>query len=171
MAPGAGGGGGRSAAGRRDGGPVSASGAAGARCAVFASQAISGNDTPEQERDRLAGTCVALPRMERISDPVSTCIRRGRGRREGDLHSRPFGLQGAACLSEVKMRIGGVILVIWLIIGAIAAGQRGYYGSSPESRAPAGTIVGTVAAGPRHFIGRNPHLPLPLPFPSPKSAL
>ena len=28
------------------------------------------------------------------------------------------------------MRLGSVILAIWLIIGAFAAGQRGYYGSS-----------------------------------------
>src|ERR1700726_4709976 len=112
MAPRGGRGSGPSPPGRRDGGPVRASGAAGARCAGFASQAISSNDTPEQERGRLAGTRVALPRMVQISDPVSTCIRRGRGRREGDLHSRPFGIQGAACLSEVMMRTGGVILVI-----------------------------------------------------------
>ena len=26
------------------------------------------------------------------------------------------------------MRIGAVVIVIWLIIGAIAAGQRGYFG-------------------------------------------
>src|SRR5260370_19995473 len=148
MAAGTGGGSGPSPAGRREGGPVSTLGAAAARCAVLASQAISSNDTPEQERDRLAGTCVALPRREQISDPVSTCIRRGQGRREGDLHSRPFGIQGAACLSEVMMRTGGVILLIWLIIGAIAAGQRGYYGSSSASCAHAGTIVATAAAGP-----------------------
>src|SRR5260370_21529678 len=151
MAPGAGGGGGRSPAGRRDGGPVSAWGPGGARCAVFASEAISGHDTPEQERERLAGTCVALPRMERIPDPVSTCIRRGRGRREGDLHSRPFGLQGAACLSEVKMRIGGVILVIWLIIGAIAAGQRGYYGSAAANCAPPRTSTRPHPRAPPHY--------------------
>src|SRR5271156_2948927 len=132
MAPGAGEGSGPSPAGRRDGGPVSASGAAGAPRAVFASQAISSNDTPEQERGRLAGTCVALPRMVQISDPASRCIRRGRGRREGDLHSRPFGIQGAACLSEVMMRLGAVIVVIWLIIGAIAAGPLNYVGVNPK---------------------------------------
>ena len=44
------------------------------------------------------------------------------------------------------MRLGGVILLIWLIIGAIAAGQRGYYGSSSATCAHAGTIVVTVLA-------------------------
>jgi hypothetical protein len=28
------------------------------------------------------------------------------------------------------MGVGGLIVLIWLIIGLIAAGQRGYYGSS-----------------------------------------
>src|SRR5260370_38580382 len=123
MAPGTGGGSRPSPAGRREGGPVSTLGAAAARCAVLASQAISSNDTPEQERDRLAGTCVALPRREQISDPVSTCIRRGQGRREGVLHSRPFGLQGAACLSEVMMRTDGVSLLYQQLIGADSSSQ------------------------------------------------
>src|SRR5260370_7727813 len=144
-------------AGRREGGPVSTLGAAAARCAVLASQAISSNETPEQERDRLAGSCVAWQRSEQRSDPVSTCIRRGQGRREGDLHSRPFGIQGAACLSEVMMRTGGVILLIWLIIGAIAAGQRGYYGSSSESCPHARTTVAPVAPRPPPHPSLAPH--------------
>src|ERR1700733_8866256 len=103
--------------------------------------------------------------MGRISDPAPRCIRRAWGRRKGDHHSRPFGIQGAACLSEVMMRLGGVILLIWLIIGAIAAGQRGYYGSSSTSCAHGGTIVATIAAGPPTHVGVNPkgscHLPSP----------
>ena len=63
------------------------------------------------------------------------------------------------------MRVGGVVLVIWLIIGAIAAGQRGYYGSS-ESCAHAGTIVATVAAGPLNNVGVNPKVSCHLPSPS-----
>jgi len=45
--------------------------------------------------------------------------------------------------SEELMRLGSVILAIWLIIGAIAAGQRGYYGSS-VSCAHAGTVLVTI---------------------------
>ena len=41
------------------------------------------------------------------------------------------------------MRIGSVILIIWLIIGAIAAGQRGYYNGTIGSCTKAGTIVVT----------------------------
>jgi hypothetical protein len=44
------------------------------------------------------------------------------------------------------MRAGGLIVLIWLIIGVIAAGQRGYYGSSAESCARAGTIIATITA-------------------------
>src|SRR5579862_2692837 len=104
-----------SSAGRR---PTGACGAAGACCAVFASQAISSNDTPEVEKGRVAGTRVAASRMRRITDPARMCIRRVRGRRKGDRYSRPFEWEGAARLSEVDMRVGGIVLVIWLIIGA-----------------------------------------------------
>jgi hypothetical protein len=64
------------------------------------------------------------------------------------------------------MRTGGVILLIWLIIGAIAAGQRGYYGSSSVSCAHAGTIVATVAAGPLNYVGLNPKVSCHVPSPS-----
>jgi hypothetical protein len=67
---------------------------------------------------------------------------------------------------EVKMRVGGVIVVIWLIIGLIAAGQRGYYGSSAQSCAGAGTIIATVAAGPLNYVGVNPKVSCHLPSPS-----
>jgi hypothetical protein len=53
------------------------------------------------------------------------------------------------------MRLGSVILAIWLIIGAIAAGQRGYYGSSVTC-AHASTVFVTILAGPLNYIGANP---------------
>jgi len=43
------------------------------------------------------------------------------------------------------MRILGVVLVIWLIIGAIAGAQRHYYNSEPNC-ARTGTIIVTVLA-------------------------
>ncbi len=54
------------------------------------------------------------------------------------------------------MRIGTILLVIWLIIGAIAAGQRHYFDSSGPGCAKASTIVVTIAAGPLNFAGVNP---------------
>ena len=64
------------------------------------------------------------------------------------------------------MRVGGLVLLIWLVIGAIAAGQRGYYGSSPANCAHAGTIIATVAAGPLNYVGVNPKISCHLPQPS-----
>ena len=53
------------------------------------------------------------------------------------------------------MKIGSIVLVIWLIIGAIAAGQRGYYNKLP-SCAGAGNIIVTILAGPLNYVGANP---------------
>ena len=53
------------------------------------------------------------------------------------------------------MRIFSILLVIWLVIGAIAAGQRGYYTNLP-SCANAGTVVVTILAGPLNYAGANP---------------
>jgi hypothetical protein len=54
------------------------------------------------------------------------------------------------------MRIGTILLVIWLVIGAVAAGQRHYFGGSGTNCAKASTIVVTIAAGPLNFAGVNP---------------
>jgi hypothetical protein len=56
------------------------------------------------------------------------------------------------------MRLGSVILLIWLLIGAIAAGQRHYYSTSSANCAGAGTIAITVLAGPLNYIGANPKI-------------
>jgi hypothetical protein len=64
------------------------------------------------------------------------------------------------------MRIGSLIVVIWLIIGAIAGGQRHYYSSSPANCAKAGTIAVTILAGPLNYIGMNPKVSCQLPKPS-----
>jgi hypothetical protein len=54
------------------------------------------------------------------------------------------------------MRIGSILLVIWLIIGAVAAGQRHYFNSSGPGCAKTSTIAVTIAAGPLNFAGVNP---------------
>jgi hypothetical protein len=64
------------------------------------------------------------------------------------------------------MRIGSIILVIWLIIGAIAGGQRHYYSNSSANCAKAGTIAVTILAGPLNYMGVNPKLKCQLPQPS-----
>jgi hypothetical protein len=64
------------------------------------------------------------------------------------------------------MRIGSIILVIWLIIGAVAGGQRHYYSGSSANCAKAGTIVVTILAGPLNYVGVNPKVQCQLPQPS-----
>lgn len=59
-----------------------------------------------------------------------------------------------------------VILVVWLIIGAIAAGQRGYYRGSAKTCARAGTIAVTIIAGPLNYVGVNPKIDCKTPQPS-----
>jgi hypothetical protein len=64
------------------------------------------------------------------------------------------------------MRIISVLIVIWLVIGAIAAGQRHYYSSSSVTCATAGTIAVTILAGPLNYTGANPKIKCALPQPS-----
>jgi hypothetical protein len=64
------------------------------------------------------------------------------------------------------MRIVGVLLVIWFVIGAIAAGQRGYYGSAKANCSSAGTIAVTILAGPLNYAGVNPKTHCTVPQPS-----
>jgi hypothetical protein len=63
--------------------------------------------------------------------------------------------------------IGAIVLLIWLVIGAIAAGQRGYFTGGDGSCAEVSTIVVTVLAGPLNYVGVNPQIECPeLPQPS-----
>jgi hypothetical protein len=64
------------------------------------------------------------------------------------------------------MRIGAVIVVIWLIIGVIAATQRGYFSGSSSNCAKAGNTAGTVVAGPLNYVGINPKIKCDVPQPS-----
>jgi hypothetical protein len=63
--------------------------------------------------------------------------------------------------------IGGVIVLIWLIIGAVAAGQRGYFKDTGDtSCAEAGTVIVTIVAGPLNYLGINPKIKCDIPEPS-----
>ena len=65
------------------------------------------------------------------------------------------------------MRIGTAILVLWLIIGAIAAAQRGYFGDDEDvSCAELGTVAVTIVAGPLNYVGANPKIQCDVPEPS-----
>ncbi|MCW2917274.1 MAG: hypothetical protein JWN52_5342 [Actinomycetia bacterium] len=64
------------------------------------------------------------------------------------------------------MRIGSLVLIVWLVIGAIAAGQRHYYSGSVTNCAKASTIVVTILAGPLNYFGINPKISCRTPQPS-----
>jgi hypothetical protein len=61
----------------------------------------------------------------------------------------------------------GVVIVIWLVIGAIAAAQRGYFGSDNDvSCKTASDTVLTIVAGPLNYVGVNPKVKCKTPSPS-----
>jgi len=61
----------------------------------------------------------------------------------------------------------GLIIVIWLVIGAVAAWQRGYFGDDQDvSCKTAGETTLTILAGPLNYIGVNPKIKCNVPEPS-----
>ena len=64
------------------------------------------------------------------------------------------------------MRIGSLLVLIWLLIGVLAAGQRHYFSGSDTNCAKAGTIAATIVAGPLNYFGANPKVKCSLPQPS-----
>ncbi|MBF6213832.1 hypothetical protein IU433_28550 [Nocardia puris] len=66
------------------------------------------------------------------------------------------------------MRIGSAIVLIWLLIGVVAAVQRGYFDGGPVNCAGFGTIAVTTIAGPLNYMGVNPKIAdCNVPQPSP----
>ncbi len=64
------------------------------------------------------------------------------------------------------MRIGAVLVVVWLLIGIAAAAQRDYFSGSDANCAKLGTITVTVLAGPLNYVGANPKIKCDAPEPS-----
>jgi len=56
---------------------------------------------------------------------------------------------------DARARLCVLVLVVWLVIGAIAAGQRHNYSGSSTNCARLGTIAVTVLAGPLNYLGVN----------------
>jgi hypothetical protein len=64
------------------------------------------------------------------------------------------------------MRIVTVLVLIWLLIGVLAAGQRHYFNQNNVNCASAGTVTLTIVAGPLNYIGANPKVKCKVPQPS-----
>jgi hypothetical protein len=62
--------------------------------------------------------------------------------------------------------IGGLILLLWLILGGVAAYERGYFNGDDASCAKAGTVIVTIVAGPLNWLGVNPKITCDVPEPS-----
>jgi len=58
---------------------------------------------------------------------------------------------------EVSMgRLIGILIVVWLVIGALAAFQRGYFDDTKTNCSEGGDIALTIVAGPLNYLGVNP---------------
>jgi hypothetical protein len=68
-------------------------------------------------------------------------------------------------LTEVRMHIGSILLVIWLVIGGIAAGQRGDY-KGPVDCSSFSTAAVTILAGGLNYAHVDPHINCTTPHPS-----
>ena len=65
------------------------------------------------------------------------------------------------------MRIGSIIVVVWLVIGLLAAIQRGYFGDNQKVSCKHGSdTVLTIVAGPLNYVGVNPKVKCKVPQPS-----
>jgi hypothetical protein len=69
-------------------------------------------------------------------------------------------------LTETQMHIGSLVLVIWLVIGGVAAGQRGDFKGHIDNCSTASTIAVTILAGPLNYAGVNPTISCTTPQPS-----
>jgi len=61
------------------------------------------------------------------------------------------------------MSKGTLILFLWLIIGAAAAGQRGYFSTQNLGCSQGATIALTIVAGPLNYVGLNPSISCAVP--------
>jgi hypothetical protein len=64
-------------------------------------------------------------------------------------------------------RAGAVVVVLWLVIGLLAAYQRGYLERSEVNCAEIATVLVTIVVGPRNHLGVNPRIECEVPRPSP----
>jgi hypothetical protein len=62
--------------------------------------------------------------------------------------------------------MAGLLIVLWLGVGLIAATQRGYFGPASSSCGWAATVALTVISGPLNYSGVNPEVNCQLPAPS-----
>jgi hypothetical protein len=61
-----------------------------------------------------------------------------------------------------------IIVVVWLVIGVLAAWQRGYFGNDQDVNCKsAGDTALTIVAGPLNYVGANPKIDCNVKVPQP----
>ena len=68
--------------------------------------------------------------------------------------------------AEETLSKGTFILFLWLVIGAAAAGQRGYFSAANLGCTQGATIALTIVAGPLNYVGLDPKISCTAPKPS-----
>ncbi|MGD9960745.1 hypothetical protein [Nocardioides sp.] len=64
-------------------------------------------------------------------------------------------------------RLVGIVVILWLLVGALAAFQRDYFTDNREvSCKNVGDTALTVVAGPLNYLGVNPKVKCKVPQPS-----
>ena len=64
------------------------------------------------------------------------------------------------------MHLGSVLLIVWLVVGGFAAGQRGEYHGTMANCSKTSTTAVTILAGPLNYLGVNPRIHCTAPQPS-----
>ncbi|MFB9206783.1 hypothetical protein ACFFV7_36730 [Nonomuraea spiralis] len=64
------------------------------------------------------------------------------------------------------MRVTSLVLILWPIVGSVAAGRRKYYTAPVENCNQVATIAVTILAGPLNYLGTNPKIDCQTPQPS-----
>ena len=64
------------------------------------------------------------------------------------------------------MRLSGLLVLIWLVIGIAAAAQRGELTHENGTCSSVATIAVVVVAGPLNYLGVDPHVGCTTPRPS-----
>jgi hypothetical protein len=76
-----------------------------------------------------------------------------------------FGCQGEG--KDTMRTLIGIVIVAWLVIGALAAAQRGYFGNDRDVNCKTFSDTAlTVVAGPLNYVGVNPKVKCKTPQPS-----
>lgn len=62
----------------------------------------------------------------------------------------------------------GLVVVVWLVIGVLAAWQRGYFGDDRDVGCKStGDTALTIVAGPLNYVGANPKVDCNIDLPQP----